>query len=106
MQDDVVLDWKDWTFFEKTSDTGCSHGGLFTSVFESYAGALCLDDFPEISFVENKLSDEYLIQDIDLLGTSLAIPAVPVDEQLERDQPLKSLEGVCVVILSTYLYFL
>ncbi|XVF64588.1 hypothetical protein PTKIN_Ptkin09bG0180600 [Pterospermum kingtungense] len=98
-QDDVVLDWKHWAYSEKTSDTGCSIGGLFTSVFESYVGALCLDNLPSVShfseksFIENKLSDEYLIQGNDLLGTSLAIPAVLVDEQLESYQPSKSSEG-------------
>ncbi|XVE60338.1 hypothetical protein DITRI_Ditri05aG0121100 [Diplodiscus trichospermus] len=96
-QDDVVLDWKNWAFFEKTSvDTGCNHEGLFTSVFESYVGAFCLDNFPgvshfsEASFVKNKLSDGCIIQDDDLFGTSLAMPAVVLDEQLESNQLLKS----------------
>ena len=112
MQDDVVLDWQGWTFFEKTSiDTGCNLEGLFTSVFESCVGALCLDNFPGVSdfsdasFVQNKLSDRCIIQDNDLLGTSLAIPAVLVDEQLESYQLLKSSEGVCVVILSSLAFF-
>lgn len=111
MQDDVVLDWKDWTFFEKTSvEVGCTLEGLFTSVFKSCAGALCLDNFPgalhssDTSVVQNKLSDQCIIHDNDLLGTSLAMPAVLVDEQLESYQLFKSSEGVCVVILSSLLF--
>ncbi|XP_022773235.1 uncharacterized protein LOC111315628 isoform X3 [Durio zibethinus] len=100
IQDDVVLDWKDWTFFEKTAiDIGYNFEGLFTSVFESYVGALCLDNLPGVSHfsdalvVENKLSDECIIQDNDLLGTSLAINASPVHEQLESYLLLKGSEG-------------
>ncbi|XWS25152.1 hypothetical protein CRYUN_Cryun27aG0046100 [Craigia yunnanensis] len=111
--DDVVLDWKDWTFFEKTSiDISCNFEGLFTSVFECYVGALCIDNFPGVShfsdasFVENKWADECIIQDNDVLGTSLAIPAVLVDEQLESYQLLKSSEGDDqvdeVAVLSTH----
>ncbi|XVF36894.1 hypothetical protein REPUB_Repub19eG0098200 [Reevesia pubescens] len=100
IRDDGLLDWKDGTVFEKTSiDTGCNLEGLFTSVFESYVGALCLDNFPGVShlsdasFVQNKLSDQCIIQDSDLLGTSVAIPSVLVDDQLESYQLLKSSEG-------------
>ncbi|KAK6257507.1 hypothetical protein QUC31_000966 [Theobroma cacao] len=103
-EDDVVLDWKDWTFFEKTSvEVGCTLEGLFTSVFKSCAGALCLDNFPgalhssDTSVVQNKLSDKCIIHDNDLLGTSLAMPAVLVDEQLESYQLFKSSEGECQV---------
>ncbi|XP_021284558.1 uncharacterized protein LOC110416794 isoform X2 [Herrania umbratica] len=101
-EDDVVLDWKDWTFFEKTSvEVGCTPEGLFTSVFKSCAGALCLDNFPgalhssDTSVAQNKLSDQCIIHDNDLLGTSLAIPAVLLDEQLESYQLFKSSEGEC-----------
>ncbi|XP_022768200.1 uncharacterized protein LOC111312307 isoform X2 [Durio zibethinus] len=103
-QDDVVLDWKYWTFFEKTSiDTGCNLEGLVKSVFESCVEALCLDNFPGVShssdpsFVQNKLSDQCIIQDNDFLGASVAIPAVLVDKQPENDQFLKRSEGDCRV---------
>ncbi|TYG63754.1 hypothetical protein ES288_D06G055300v1 [Gossypium darwinii] len=100
-QDDLVLDWKDWSFFEKTSfDTFCNPEGLFKSVFESYVEALCIDNFPDVShfsnasFVQSKLSDQCIIEDNDLLGKPPAIPAVTVDEQLESYQLLKSSERV------------
>ncbi|KAK8594060.1 hypothetical protein V6N13_125870 [Hibiscus sabdariffa] len=99
-QDDVVLDWKDWMFFEKiSSDTSCKIEGLFTSVFESCVGSLSLDNFPDVSLsfdpllVQNKLKDQFVIQNNDLLGTSVEIPAVLVDEQLENYQLLKKSEG-------------
>ncbi|XP_022748659.1 uncharacterized protein LOC111298179 isoform X2 [Durio zibethinus] len=99
-QNDVVLDWQGWTFFEKTSiDTDCNLEGLFTSVFESCVGALCLGNFPGVShfsdasFVQNKLSDQCIIQDNGLLGTSMAVPALLVDEQLKSYQQLKGSEG-------------
>ncbi|KAL1164151.1 hypothetical protein V6Z11_A06G051200 [Gossypium hirsutum] len=94
-QDDLVLDWKDWSFFEKTSfDTFCNPEGLFKSVFESYVEALCIDNFPDVShfsnasFVQSKLSDQCIIEDNDLLGKPPAIPAVIVDtvENSELEQ--------------------
>lgn len=114
MQDDLVLDWKDWSFFEKTSfDTFCNPEGLFKSVFESYVGALSIDNFPDVSHIsnasfvqKNKLSDQCIIEDNGLLGKPPAIPAVIVDEQLGSYQLLKSSEGVCVVILFSLPYFL
>ncbi|KAG4194273.1 hypothetical protein ERO13_A06G043800v2 [Gossypium hirsutum] len=103
-QDDLVLDWKDWSFFEKTSfDTFCNPEGLFKSVFESYVEALCIDNFPDVShfsnasFVQSKLSDQCIIEDNDLLGKPPAIPAVIVDEQLESYKLLKSSERVDTV---------
>lgn len=111
MQDDLVLDWQGWTFFEKNSNgTSCNLEGLFTSIFESCVGALCLDNFPSVShfsdasFAQNNFSDQYIIQD-DLLGTSLPIPAVLVDDQLESCNLLKSSERVFFVILSSLLFF-
>ncbi|KAK8552276.1 hypothetical protein V6N12_040881 [Hibiscus sabdariffa] len=96
-QDDVVIDWKDWTIFEKTSiDTGCNPEGLFTSKFESNVGALCLDNFPGIlsfsdsSFVRNKLSGQCINQDNDKLGMSL-------DELLDNNQLSKSSEGADIL---------
>ncbi|GMJ02437.1 hypothetical protein like AT1G77620 [Hibiscus trionum] len=99
-QEDVILDWKDWMFSEKVSiDTSCNFEGLFTSVFESCVGALSLDNFPVVSpsfdpsLVQNNLKDQFVIQNNDFLGTSVEIPVVLVDEQLENYQLVKRSEG-------------
>ncbi|KAE8653870.1 Adenine nucleotide alpha hydrolases-like superfamily protein [Hibiscus syriacus] len=99
-QDDVVLAWKDWMFSENiTIDTSCNFEGLLTSVFESCVRALSFDNFPVVShsfdpsLVQNKLKDQFVIQNNDFLGTSVEIPAVLVDELLENCQLPKRSEG-------------
>ncbi|XP_039015573.1 ATPase family AAA domain-containing protein 5-like [Hibiscus syriacus] len=99
-QDDVVLDWNNWTFLEKISiDTSRNCEDLFTSVFESCVGALSLDNFSVVSqsfdpsFVQNKLKDQYVIQNNDFFGTYVEIHAAQVDGHLENNQLLKRSEG-------------
>ncbi|GLT47100.1 hypothetical protein SLA2020_208190 [Shorea laevis] len=111
MQDEVVvLDWKNWTFCEKSSiDMNCSLGDMSTSVFASCVEAshFSLSHHSDASVDQNKIPDQFIIED-DLYRTLPAIPAALRDEDIASCQHIKDSEGDCqvdeIVFISGHVY--
>lgn len=103
MQDDVTsIDWKNWTFCEKTRiDTTCGLEGSFTLVLKDLVNAFISNGFPsmldpsDVTVAQEKVGNPCLIQQDSFEKLPIA-PTTIVDEQVaccqllgESEWPLK-----------------